>query len=84
VNDTAFTALNIGRHTGISAERAVFYPKRYDKYKILSDTFWTDMSRYIATWLIYRPISEMKISDKSSCDIFEKILQMDLRSFYKK
>ena len=37
--------------------------------------FWTDMSRYIATWLIYWPISEMNISDISPCDAFEEFLQ---------
>ena len=31
------TVLNIGRYTGISAEISVFYSKRYDKCKILSD-----------------------------------------------
>jgi len=28
------TVLNLGRYIGISTEIPVFYPKRYDKYKI--------------------------------------------------
>jgi len=31
------TVLNIGRYTDISTDKPVFYPKRYDKCKILSD-----------------------------------------------
>jgi len=63
------------------------YRLRY-RYLIQNDTtsvkfywisFWTDMSWYITTWPIYRPISEMKISDA-----FEKLLQTHSRSFYKK
>jgi len=32
------------------------------------------MGQYITTWLIYRPISEMKISDISPHDTFEEFL----------
>ena len=75
--------LNIGQYTGISTEIRVFYSKRYDKCKILPDIVLDRMGRYIAAWLIYRPISEMKISDISSCDAFKELLQTHLRSFYK-
>ena len=62
----------------------MFYPKLYDKCKILPDIVLTDMVRYIATWPIFWPISEMNISDISPRDTFEKLLQTHLRSFFYK
>ena len=59
------SVLNLGCYTGILVEMLVFYSKLYNKCKILPDIFWTDMGRYIVTWLIYRPIPEMNISDIS-------------------
>ena len=44
----ATIVLNIGRYTGMSAEIPIFYPKRYDKYKILLD---------IAAWPMWADIS---------------------------
>ena len=72
------TILNIGRYTGISTEISVFYSKRYDKCIILRDIV---LDRYGP---IYQPISEMKISDISPNDAFADLLQIHLRSFYKK
>ena len=63
--------LNIGRYFGILAEIPVFYPKLYDKDKILLDII---LDRYIVTWPIYQLISEMKLSDISSRDAFEELL----------
>ena len=78
------TVLNLGRYTGISIEIPVFYLKRYDKCTILPDIILDHMGRYLATWPIYRPISEMNIFDISPRDAFEELLQIDLRSFYKR
>jgi len=68
------------------------YRPRY-QYFIQNDTisikfyrisFWTDMSGYIVTWPICQSISEMNISDISSRDAFDELLQTDLMSFYKR
>ena len=53
--------LNIGRDTDISAEISVFYPKRYNKCKNLSDIV---LDRY---WLIYRHVTDI------SADIRDEI-----------
>ena len=68
----------ISRDTGILAEILVFYLKRYDKCKILPDII---LDRYIATWPIYCPMSEMNISDISPRDAFEELLRTHLMSF---
>ena len=73
--------LNIGRYTGILVEIWVFYPKRYDKCKILSDIIldrYEPIYRHVA---IYRSIFEMKISDISSRNAFEELLQTHLKIF---
>ena len=53
--------LNIGRYTSISAEIPVFYPKRYDKCKILPDI---NLDRYGP---IYRYVADI------SADIRDEI-----------
>jgi len=53
--------LNIGRYTGISAEKPVFYSKRYDKCKNLPDIV---LDRY---GLIYRHVADI------SADIQDEI-----------
>jgi len=78
------TVLNLDRYISVSVEIPVFYPKRYDKCKILPDI---SLNRYwpiIALWPIYWPIYEMNMFDKLSHNAFKELLQTHLRSFYKK
>ena len=76
--------LNIGRYTGISTEIPVFYPKRYDKCKNLSDIV---LDRYGP---IYRHVADISadIRDEISDISADTVTYLDnyyfccLRLFY--
>jgi len=70
--------LNIAQYTDISAEISVFYPKRYDKCKNLSDII---LDRY---GLIYRHVADVSadIRDEISDVSTDIVTYLDNYFFY--
>jgi len=56
------TVLNISHIPVYQSRYRYFIQNNTISVKFYRISFWTDMSRYITMWPIYRPIFEMKIS----------------------
>jgi len=75
---TTITVLNLGQY--ISRDTSIL-SKTIRQVQLLQDIV-LDRYELIATWLIYRPISEMNIFDISPRDAFDELSQTHLRNFY--